>query len=388
MKIRRLDIMALVVPLRTTFRTASLARQTSENVVVRVELEDGTVGFGEGLPREYVTGETVESCFAFLSGLAGELGSWEVKGFGALVERLWDLGENSADGPPTFSARCALELALLEAGLKRFGGTFDALFDVLPDMKGLHCPREAVRYSVVASLDEPERAWRTALKYRLYRFRQVKVKLGEDAGSDGRSLETFRRWLGRSVEIRADANGSWSLEDAVERMGMLRRFGVVSVEQPLRREESARLRELREKTGMVVVLDESLVSLRDGMLAVDGGWGDVFNLRLSKCGGILACLRLAELARRAGLRCQLGCHPGETAILSAAGRHFATCVGPLSALEGSYDRHVLGANVIDGDITFGFGGKAGRLTGPGWGIRVDPKKLEALTSRHVVLEIS
>ena len=71
------------------------------------------------------------------------------------------------------------------------------------------------------------------------------------------------------------------------------------------------------------------------------GWCDLFNLRLSKCGGFIPSLRLAQLAKRHGLGYQLGCQVGETAILSAAGRHFATSVDGIRYLEGSYDRHLV-----------------------------------------------
>ena len=52
-------------------------------------------------------------------------------------------------------------------------------------------------------------------------------------------------------------------------------------------------------------------------------------------------LRLAQFAKQHGIGCQLGCQVGETAILSAAGRHFAGSVADLRHVEGSYDRHLV-----------------------------------------------
>ena len=89
------------------------------------------------------------------------------------------------------------------------------------------------------------------------------------------------------------------------------------------------------------MLDESLCGMIDAERAVAGGWCDLFNLRLSKCGGFIPSLRLAQLARRHGLGYQLGCQVGETAILVAAGRHFASSVADIRYLEGSYDRHLV-----------------------------------------------
>ena len=68
----------------------------------------------------------------------------------------------------------------------------------------------------------------------------------------------------------------------------------------------------------------------------------------------------------AGLGFQLGCHPGESGILSAAGRHWACSVKGIRYLEGSYDRHLFRKLLTNEDITFGYGGRAPALTGPGW----------------------
>ena len=108
---------------------------------------------------------------------------------------------------------------------------------------------------------------------------------------------------------------------------------------------------------------------------------DLFNLRLSKCGGFIPSLRLAQLARRHGLGYQLGCQVGETALLSAAGRQFACSVAGLRYLEGSYDRHLVREALGTEDITFRWGGWAPALPGPGLGVTLDPRALERVTIR-------
>jgi len=91
------------------------------------------------------------------------------------------------------------------------------------------------------------------------------------------------------------------------------------------------------------------------------------------------------LARQHGLACQLGCQVGETAVLSAAGRHFATRVGGLRYLEGSYDRHLVREALATHDVSFGWGGRAAALSGPGLGITIDPAALERVMVRKVRL---
>ena len=93
-------------------------------------------------------------------------------------------------------------------------------------------------------------------------------------------------------------------------------------------------------------------------------------------------VRLAQLAKRHGLGYQLGCQVGETAILSAAGRHFATSVADLRHVEGSYDRHLVWERLSVEDITFSRrGGRAPALVGCGLGITVDPARVDWVTVR-------
>src|SRR5207237_3263363 len=129
------------------------------------------------------------------------------------------------------------------------------------------------------------------------------------------------------------------------------------------------------------MLDESLCSLVDAEQAVAQKTCDLFNLRLSKCGGFIPSLRLAQFAQRHGLGYQLGCQIGETALLSAAGRHFASSVAHLRYVEGSYDRHLVREALGERDLTFGRGGWAAALPGPGLGVNVAATALGRVTQR-------
>jgi muconate cycloisomerase len=90
---------------------------------------------------------------------------------------------------------------------------------------------------------------------------------------------------------------------------------------------------------------------------------------------------LAQLARQHGLGYQLGCQIGESALLSAAGRHFACTVADLRYVEGSYDRHLIHEPLGIQDITLGWGGWAPALPGPGLGVQIDPQALARVTIR-------
>jgi muconate cycloisomerase len=136
---------------------------------------------------------------------------------------------------------------------------------------------------------------------------------------------------------------------------------------------------------MPVMLDESLCGMEDAKQCVSEGWGDLFNLRLSKCGGFLRTLRLAQYAHQQGIGLQLGCQVGETGILSAAGRHFATSVKGLRALEGSYDSWLVKESLTTQNMTFGRSGHAAAINKPGLGVTVSAEALARVTHDKVVL---
>jgi muconate cycloisomerase len=138
---------------------------------------------------------------------------------------------------------------------------------------------------------------------------------------------------------------------------------------------------VRHEVRVPIMLDESLCSPYDAERARERDRCDLFNLRLSKCGGFIPTLRLVEFARRHRFGYQLGCQIGETALLSAAGRHFATSVAGLRSLEGSYDRHLIREPLGTEDLTFRWGGWAPALPGPGLGVTVDAEALKRVTIR-------
>jgi muconate cycloisomerase len=283
------------------------------------------------------------------------------------------------------AARCALELAVLDAYGKHFRQPVSEVTRLLaPD---LYRPEPWVRYS--GAITSARAGWKIrAAMWRLwgYGFRQVKVKVGLPGQDDVARFNSIRKaWVARKLSLRVDANEAWSPSEAVERIRQLEPYGITSVEQPVPHSEAAGLAELRRQVRVPIMLDESLCSRIDAERAVEQQTCDLFNLRLSKCGGFIPTLRLAQFARQHGLGCQLGCQIGETAVLSAAGRHFAATVADLRHAEGSYDRHLVREALGTKDITFRWGGWAPAFMEPGLGVTVDPQALQRVTIRKEAL---
>jgi muconate cycloisomerase len=371
------------IPLRKPIRHASHTRRETDNILIHCLLPDGTEGYGEGVPREYVTRETIDSDLALLkeSDLRGQLEACDsFSQVVALAERLRLAAVPNDDrGCQGNAARCAVELALLDAYGKRFGEPLWAVTRLLAPE--LYQPRERVRYSGAIMSAQGLKLRLAAWSMRVYGFQHVKIKVGISGHDDAGRLKTCRRILGPKRDLRVDANEAWQPAECVARIHALEPHGISSVEQPVPHAVVDTLAEVRRETSVPIMLDESLCSLVDAQRAVEGKTCDLFNLRLSKCGGFIPSLRLAQFARANGLGCQLGCQVGETAILSAAGRHFAVSVAGLRYIEGSYDSHLVRETLAKENMTFGWGGWAPTLIRPGLGVTLDPAALERVTIR-------
>jgi len=384
----RLEGIHAAVPLKKPIRHASHSRTVSDNLIVRLTLPDGAVGHGEGVPRPYVTGETIETAFealksADLRPLADLPATFE-----EAVERIaaWTLPSLVADPRGCFgnAARCALELAYLDAVGRRWGRSFsDAIAHLARGRPFLRPAPAPVRYSGAITAEAPVKEVVSALKMRLYGFHQIKVKVGLAERDDAERLRRIRRIVGAKRDLRLDANEAWPVEGLVERIEPLLRFHPSALEQPVPHAEVAGLAAARERIGVPIMLDESLCGLPDARRAIDLGLADILNVRISKCGGLAPSLRIIELAFEHNIKLQLGCHPGETGLLSAAGRHLASRIDGFRYVEGSYDRHVLLENPTEPDITFRYGGRARPIEGPGLGVAVRPDRLERIAQTRI-----
>ena len=388
MHVTELTAFVVRIPLKKRIKHASHTRTETDNVVVRVKLNDGSVGWGEGVPREYVTGESAESALDLLkaSALKSQLG--ECRDFAGAL-RIIEAFQPAAVAGDSRSvqgnaARCAVEIALLDAYGRAFGEPMCNVTKYLaPDLYEF---RERVQYSgAITSARKGLKIRMASWRWRVFGVKHLKVKVGMEGHDDPYRLKMIRGRVGKSVDIRVDANEAWSASIAAEKIRELEPFGISVVEQPIPHAEADRLAEIRKQVKTPIMLDESLCGMVDAERAATNGLCDLFNLRLSKCGGFIPSLRLAQFAVKYGLGYQLGCQVGESAILSTAGRHFATSVKNLRAIEGSFDRHLVQYALGDEDVTFGWGGWAPALVRTGLGIGIQEDFVERLALRKEVL---
>lgn len=374
MKIVSGKIYALRIPFVEAFAHSTKNRKFSDSFIVRLVAEDGTIGFGEGVARPYVTGETVETSVDFIKKQIfpniTENDFQEIQPSENSIHSIAALSANFpdikfADGVIYHAAQAAVEIALLDCLLKSQN---ISLGKILP-------PKRAhVVYSGVISAGTLETAVQHARRFKLFGIKQLKIKIG--FSDDELLVAKIRETVGDEVSLRLDANGASDVKSAVRLACNLEKFKIDSIEQPILRGSVKDLAEVRAASPIFVMADESLISVDDAKELIEFSACDFFNLRLSKCGGFANALAIARLANEAKIRLQIGCQVGETAILSAAGRHLAAHLAEAEFVEGSYGNLLLAEDVGENSINFGNGGRAPLLRGAGIGVKVREQILE------------
>ncbi|MCD8138503.1 MAG: hypothetical protein LUE17_01770 [Planctomycetaceae bacterium] len=297
-------------PLRLTFSHNLATRSEAETLLVALQTSTGHRGYGQILPRSYLSGETLATALEFLVGdLWPALQTFSLPTAGG--EAAWRDAVHSlfthADALRQPAAWAGVDIAGYDAwagstGFVSAAGKSVSLVGVIPALG-------------------PRKAWMLAKTLRLLGYRYFKVKVGRDAGQDDARLAAVRKAIG-SGWLAADANAAWEPDEAVARMRGLSRWGVAVVEEPLTPAAAAGAdyRRLEADTGLATMADESLCTLADAQDLIERGRPSWWNVRLAKNGGLSGYRALARLAAGTGATVYGGILVGETGVLAAAGR--------------------------------------------------------------------
>ena len=391
--VKRMTIYPLSFPLGRKVSHATSERAVSEPIVVAVELMNGAVGYGETLPREYVTGETNASVIELLQGeFARELLAFSPRSFPEALEAIDALPSIDEGGMNCSAARACVELALLDAVLRSGNRSLDSVVGWLGDPRlGTPGSARTARFSMVLASDSIESNVRSARLAKWAGFRNFKLKVG--MSDDDARVESIVRVIGRLLSrgkatLRLDANGVWDVEQAVEFLNRWRHLPLSGIEQPLPRSKDRDLVELKKRCDVPVFHDESLSTLEDAERLHELGVADGFNIRVSKCGGLLAALKLASFAIKRNIQTQLGCMVGETSLLSAAGVRFIQMTPGVQFCEGSFGPLLSRHDIAQKRVRFTWAGSLPKLHERGLGVDVSSELLLQLTKgKPIVIEL-
>ena len=271
-----------------------------ENVVVRIEDENGIEGLGEAAPNRYY-GESTGSVVAALERFAPLLATADLWSLEAIEGRL--NRELHGNG----SAKSAISSALHDLVGKRLGLPVYRLW-------GLNAADAPVSSFTIA-IDDNDGLRRRVADAAQYPI--LKVKLGTD-----RDMEIIRviRSVAPEKRLRVDANAAWTPSEAVRMTDFLLEYGIEFVEQPVAAHDIEGLRFVRQRSRLPIVADESCVLATD--IPKLAGAVDGISIKLAKCGSLREALRMVHTARALGMTVMAGCMI-ETSLGISAAAQFA-----------------------------------------------------------------
>jgi L-Ala-D/L-Glu epimerase len=286
----------LDVELTEPFGIATGAQVRARNVLVQLELSDGSVGFGECAPFEAVSGETQEKVTAALNAVAPALLGKDARCFREISGLLWE----ACPGVPT--AIAGVEMALFDA-LARSRNT--SLLDWFGRAETVLTTDITIPTTDAA--DPVGSGVQAALRAHHAGFSTLKLKVGKDALDVEVKRVLAIAKAAPGTQLILDANAGYSVEQALLLLKELSsvRERIATFEQPVAREDWDGLVEVERKGLVSVCADESLRSAEDLARLVRLGGPSAVNIKSAKL-GYLKAWDIAVAARALGFRLMIG----------------------------------------------------------------------------------
>ena len=373
MKITGITTYLVEVPIRPELMiTSSLGiHSVTRLVLLRLDTDAGVHGIGEATVTPAWSGETAWGAKAmidhYLAPAVIGLGVQEIEAALQAMDRVtW--------GNPF--AKSAIEMAMLDAWGKAEG---KPVYELLGGpVRPLAIP---IRFSLAAR--SPEETASNAARRVEWGHRTIKVKVGLNPREDIERVSAVREAIGPGVKLTVDANGGWSVEDAIWVLNEMRPLNLLLAEQPVRREDLAGMAEVRRATDVPIMIDEGVFTRWEAEEAFKRGSCDILAIYPGKNGGITRSKRLAHRAAEFGVACAVGSNleldPGTAAMCHltvatpniAADAYHGDILGPLYH-ETSVVRNPL-------RLEAGF---AHCPSGPGLGVEMDWEAVDRLALRQ------
>ena len=360
MKIKHIEPIAISLPMTKPVKMSFEEVSSANNALVRLETDDGVVGWGEAASAPTMTGETMEGMAAAIRYLAPLLAGLPADEIGAVMARC----DRYLYGNP--AAKSAIEMALHDALGRATGKPVYALLG-----RRLRSRVAVLRMIGTGNVDtDVEEAKRRKAEG----YVAFKIKVGvagplEDAERTRRVCEA----LGKGVLVCADANQGWSAEQAVTYVRAVEASGLAFFEQPVAGDDLEGMARVARASRVRICCDEGLHSLDDLRRHHAAGAAHGGSLKTIKLGGMKPVYDAALLCESLGMKVNLACKIAESGIATAAMLHLAAAV-PAVDWGVSLTSQYLTDDVLKQPLRFA-DGHAEVPAGPGLGIEVDEAKV-------------
>jgi L-alanine-DL-glutamate epimerase-like enolase superfamily enzyme len=291
--IRAVEIRPLDIPLYQAFGISGGAQVIANNVLLTIELADGTVGHGEAAPLPPYNGETQAMALAALR----EASAWLV----GRDARAWrEIGENfrAQQRVPIGSAQCALETALLDAWSRHDGQPLWKFFG------GVGTELETDMTVTTGTVVEAAKAAHAITERGI---RKIKMKIGGAGAAQDLERILAVHAAAPGAPLILDGNAGLSRAEASKLVRGLKASGIAPelLEQWLARDDLEGAHGLAVESGWLVAADESVVTADDVRRVARAGAAQVVNIKLMKA-GVAVAMDIAGAAKASGLGLMIG----------------------------------------------------------------------------------
>ncbi len=372
MRIEKIRIYNLNIPFCRVIKHGLFSRSKTENIIIVLQDNLGNKGFGEGTPRDYVTGENLNECLKSAETLSHKFLGQQFESFDDVTATL-SVFDESIGVKNNPAAYCALETALLDLWSRLHHVPIWQLFtsNKLSD---------SLFYSgVIPYFGHEDELLQFIEQIKKIELRSIKVKI-TDPEYGISQLKLIRQELGSEIDVRIDANAAFSVEDSIRFIKRAKPIKLSAVEQPVHKYDLQGLKEVSRNSDIPIIADESMYTSEGPFYLIENDVCHGLNIRLSSCGGFRKAIEIFQRAYSKNMTVVIGAHVGETAILSYAGRNIAVICPESRYLEGSYSRYVLKEDLVPENISFGPGGCAPTPSGFGLGIEIDETSIASWSS--------
>lgn len=363
MKIKRIETLAISLPMVKPLKMAFEEVKSAENVLARVETDDGVVGWGGAGAAPTMTGETVASMASAIRYLAPKLEGMPLDDIAAVMKRAGNyLYGNS-------SAKSVIEIALHDA-LGRATGK--PVHDILG---GKRRDRVAILRMVgtgkglAADIDD-------ALRAKAEGHVAFKIKVGvADPREDAERTRAICEALdgNGSLLVCADANQGWTPDQAIGYVQAVEDTTLGFFEQPVPAHDLEGMTRVARASRIPIACDEGLHSLDDIRRHHAAGAAAGFSLKTIKLGGMRPVMDAGLLCEKLGMKVNLASKMAETGINTAGLLHLAAAL-PAADWGVGFSSQYLVDDILKTPIPF-TGGHVSVPRGPGLGIEVDETKV-------------
>jgi len=363
MKIKRIEPIAVSLPLAKPLKMAFEEVRSAENVLVRLETGDGVVGWGGAAAAPTMTGETVASMAAAIRYLAPKLEGMPLDDIAAVMVHAGNFlfGNHSAKSVIEMALHDALGRAQRVPAHELLGGKRRGRISILR-MVG-------TGKGTAADVVDAQRG-------RADGYVAFKIKVGvaeprEDAERTRRICESIDG-DGRLL-ICADANQGWTPDQAVEYVRAVEDTALAYFEQPVAAHDIEGMARVARASRIPVGCDEGLHSLEDLRHHHETGAAAGFSLKTIKLGGLKPVMDAGLLCEKLGMKVNLASKMAETGISTAALLHLAAALPAVDWGVGLSSVY-LTDDILRQPLTVS-NGHINVPTGSGLGIEVDEAKV-------------